>query len=80
MPLETIQNFHDHGKARHSIEDNIAQAHADLDALEQVGIHYNQVTQQLQDEGVQKFADSFHQLFQGIESKKKAIEGKQVAH
>ncbi len=80
MPLETIENFRDHGKARNSIEDNIAQAHTDLDALEQVGIHYDQVTQQLQDEGVQKFADSFHQLFQGIESKKKAIEGKQVAH
>ncbi len=80
MPLETIQNFRDHGNVRNSIEDNIAQAHADLDALERVGIHYDQVTQQLQDEGVQKFADSFHQLFQGIESKKKAIEGKQVAH
>ncbi len=74
MPLETIVNFRDHGVARNSIEDNIAQAHAALDALEQVGIHYDQVTQQLQDEGVQKFADSFHQLFQGIESKKKAIE------
>ena len=54
----------------------IAQA---LEALEQVGIHYDQVTKQLQDEGVQKFADSFHELFQGIEQKKQAIE-QQVAH
>jgi transaldolase len=74
MPLETIENFRDHGKVRLSIEDNIAQAHAELDALEQIGIHYDQVTQQLQDEGVQKFADSFHKLFEGIDSKKKAIE------
>jgi len=80
MPLETIEKFRDHGQVRLSVEDDIPQAHADLDALEQVGIHYDQVTQQLQDEGVKKFADSFHDLFKGIESKKKAIEEKQVAH
>src|SRR6266480_212104 len=80
MPLETIQNFRDHGQVRLSIEDDIPQAHAVLDALEKIGIHYDQVTQQLQDEGVKKFADSFHELFKGIESKKKAIEEKQVTH
>lgn len=79
MPLETIVNFRDHGKARHSIEDDIAGAKATLDALENVGISYQQITQQLQDEGVKKFADSFHQLFAGIESKRQTIAG-QVAH
>ena len=73
MPLETIENFRDHGRVRLSIEDNIPQAKAELAALEEVGIHYDQVTQQLLDEGVQKFADSFHELFKGIESKKQAI-------
>ena len=80
MPLETIQKFRDHGRVRLSIEDDIPQAHAVLDALEKIGIHYDQVTQQLQDEGVKKFADSFHELFKGIESKKKVIEEKQLAH
>ena len=78
MPLETIENFRDHGRVRLSIDDNIDQAHAELDAREQVGIHYQAVTQQLQDEGVQKFADSFHELFQGIAEKQKAIQ-EQVA-
>ena len=73
MPLETIENFRDHGRVRLSIEDDIPQAKAELAALEEIGIHYDQVTQQLLDEGVQKFADSFHELFQGIESKKQAI-------
>jgi len=73
MPLETIENFRDHGRVRLSIEDNIPQAKAELAALEEVGIHYDQVTQQLLDEGVQKFADSFHELFKGIESKKQTI-------
>jgi transaldolase len=77
MPLETIKNFRDHGQVRHSIEDDIPAARAVLDALEQIGIYYDQVTQQLLDEGVQKFADSFHQLFAGIESKKNAIKAGQ---
>ncbi len=77
MPLETVKNFRDHGVVRYSIEDDIAGAKAALDSLEGLGIHYEQVTQQLLDEGVQKFADSFHQLFAGIEGKKNAIaEGK----
>ncbi len=78
MPLETIENFRDHGRVSRTIENNIPQAHAELDALEQLGIHYDAVTQQLQDEGVQKFADSFHELFKGIAEKQKAI-SEQVA-
>jgi len=80
MPLETIKNFRDHGQVRHSIEDDLAAARTTLDNLEQEGILYDQVTQQLQDEGVQKFADSFRQLFAGIESKKGAIEAGQTAN
>jgi transaldolase len=80
MPLETINNFRDHGQVRYSVEDDIAGAHRIFDELEKVGIHYDQVTQQLQDEGVQKFADSFHQLFAGIDSKKNALKESQAAH
>ncbi|HYX51230.1 MAG TPA: transaldolase family protein, partial [Ktedonobacteraceae bacterium] len=76
MPLETIENFRDHGKVRLSVEDDIQKAKDELAELEKVGIHYDRVTQQLQDEGVQKFADSFHELFKGIESKKQDIESK----
>jgi transaldolase len=76
MPLETIENFRDHGKVRLSVEDSIQQAKNELAELEKIGIHYDQVTQQLQDEGVKKFADSFHELFKGIETKKQSIESK----
>ena len=78
MPLETIENFRDHGRVRLSIEDNLEEADQVFDALEKIGIHYDQVTKQLQDEGVQKFADSFHTLFEGIAEKRKAIETQQV--
>jgi len=74
MPLETIENFRDHGRVGLTIEKDIPQARTELEALERLGIHYDAVTQQLLDEGVQKFADSFHELFRGIEEKRKAIQ------
>ena len=74
MPLETIENFRDHGRVGLTIEKDIPQARVELEALERLGIHYDAVTQQLLDEGVQKFADSFHELFRGIEEKRKAIQ------
>lgn len=80
MPLETIQNFRDHGRVSRTIENDIPQASAEFAALEEVGIHYDQVTQQLQDEGVQKFTDSFHELFKGIESKKQVIQERTGVH
>src|SRR6202008_3383554 len=52
MPLATIKNFADHGRVRVSIEDDIPGARYALDELEKIGIHYQQVTQQLLDEGV----------------------------
>ena len=80
MPLETINNFRDHGCVRCSIGEDLAVVRQALGELEKLGIHYDQVTQQLLDEGVQKFADSFHQLFAGIESKKKAMQEHQTSH
>ncbi len=59
MPLKTLESFRDHGRVRLSIEENLSQAQAELAALEEVGIHYDQVTWQLQEEGVQKFIDSY---------------------
>jgi transaldolase len=73
MTLKTIESFRDHGKVRLSVEDDIPLAGAELATLESVGISYDQVTQQLQDEGVQRFADSFDKLFACIEDKRKSL-------
>ncbi len=79
MTLTTIENFRDHGRVRSSVEDDIQQSRNQLAALEQVGISYDQVTRQLQDEGVEKFADSFHNLFARIEDKRKVIGERQIS-
>jgi transaldolase len=73
MPLKTIKGLRDHGRVRLSMEDHLLEAQAELAALEDAGIHYDQVTRQLQDEGVQKFVDSFRTLFAGIDNKRKVL-------
>jgi transaldolase len=74
MPLTTIERFREHGRVRLSIEDQLPEAKAQLAALADVGIHFDQVTRQLQEEGVQKFIDSFHTLFQCIDHKRKVLQ------
>ena len=74
MPLTTIESFHEHGRVRLSIEDHLPEARAQLATLADVGIHYDQMTRQLQEEGVQKFTDSFHTLFQCIDKKRKVLQ------
>ena len=74
MPLKTLESFRDHGRVRLSVEEDIPQARAVLAALEHIGIHYDQVTQQLREEGVQKFIDSFHKLFECIDNKRKVLQ------
>jgi transaldolase len=79
MPLATIGSFHDHGRVRLSIEDQLPEANAQLAALEQAGIRYDQLTLQLQEQGVQKFTDSFHTLFQCIDRKRKVLQQQRAA-
>jgi transaldolase len=76
MTLATIESFRDHGRVRPSVEDQLPEAKAELAALDNVGISYEQITRQLQVEGVQRFADSFDRLFACIEDKRKATGGR----
>jgi transaldolase len=76
MTLATIEHFRDHGRVRLSIEDQFPEAQTALVALEYVGISYEQVTRELQEEGVERFADSFHNLLQCIDNKRKSLQEK----
>ena len=60
-------------EVRRSIEDQLSQAKAQLAALAEIGISYDQVTRQLQVERVQKFIDSFQQLFACIDRKRQVL-------
>jgi transaldolase len=70
MPEETIRAFQDHGEVALTLEQGIDEAKALFDRLAEVGIDYDDVTRVLEEEGVQKFADSFSELLEGIAAKR----------
>ena len=73
MPLETIEAFQDHGEVRLSLTEDLAGAEQLLADLERVGVDYDDVTDTLEREGVQKFSDSFEELLDGVREKRGAL-------
>jgi transaldolase len=70
MPLETIEAFQDHGEVRgHTVLEGIDEAQELFASLEAVGVSYEDVTDTLEAEGVQKFADSFDEIVASIRAK-----------
>jgi transaldolase len=70
MPKETIEAFQDHGVVRLTLEEGLDEARRLFEELASVGVDYDDVTRVLEEEGVQKFADSFHELLDGIRAKR----------
>jgi transaldolase len=71
MPEETIRAFQDHGEVRgDTVMEDAAGAHELLEQIAKVGVDYDDVTETLELEGVQKFADSFEELLDGVRSKR----------
>jgi transaldolase len=74
MPLETIQAFQDHGEVRgDTLFEGLDDARRLLDQLAEAGVDYDDVVAVLEAEGVQKFADSFAELMEGIEAKRAVV-------
>jgi transaldolase len=74
MPAETVVAFQDHGKVvPNTITEGLAEARKLLERLAEVGVDYNDVVDTLEAEGVQKFADSFEQLLDGIRAKRSEL-------
>jgi transaldolase len=70
MPAETIRAFQDHGEVRGAtLTEGLDEARKLLDELAAAGVDYDDVTETLEAEGVQKFADSFEELLEGVRAK-----------
>jgi transaldolase len=73
MPEETIRDFQNHGQARPRLESDLEQARVLFDELAAAGVDYEDVTETLEREGVEKFAASFDELMQSLEQKRSAL-------
>ena len=70
IPPNTLTAFLDHGMVAETLQTDIAAERQVLADLETLGISIQQVTQELEDEGVASFSKAFNDLLDAIESRK----------
>ncbi|MEU8914117.1 MULTISPECIES: transaldolase [Streptomyces] len=74
MPEATLEATGAHGDITgDTVRGTYAQAKADLDAIAELGISYDDVVQLLEDEGVEKFAVSWNDLLKSTEAELKRL-------
>ncbi len=67
IPLETLDAYRDHGNPKDRIEQEVVKAQWMLDQLPNLSISIDHLTQQLENEGVEKFSISFDKLMKALE-------------
>jgi transaldolase len=71
MPIGTIEAFADHGEVRgQTIKENLERAHALWSDLAELGIDEAKVGEELETEGVEKFAESYLAVLDAVERKR----------
>lgn len=66
VPVETFNAYRDHGKPASRLTTDSENILAAFGRLSELGININDVTQKLEDEGVEKFNKAFDQLFEAL--------------
>ncbi len=72
IPPQTLEAVKDHGKTDITINKDVNKAHNEIAQLEAAGISMDQVTQELEDEGVKAFADAITALLKTIDDRRRA--------
>ncbi len=67
VPVETLDSYRDHGDPKDLIEQEVAKAREVPSRLPDLGIDIDEVTQQLEDEGVEKFSQAFDKLMEALD-------------
>jgi len=69
VTVETFDAYRDHGDPKARLQQDVEQAVWVLQRLPELGLNIDQVTQQLEDEGVQKFNQAFDKLMNVLTEK-----------
>ncbi len=75
MPEETVLAFQDHGSPRPTLHEGLADAQAVLDDLAAAGVSYDELTDTVEREGVEKFEASFSELLDSLAAKLGSLTG-----
>jgi len=69
IPMETLDAYRDHGQPALRLENALAESDAILRTLPTLGIDLTAITDQLEDEGIDKFDKPFKKLLSSIQEK-----------
>jgi transaldolase len=73
VPIETLNAYRDHGYPEQTLDQRVPEAYHLLNKLSPLGIDLNAITQQLEDEGVEKFIAAFDQVMASLREKAAAV-------
>lgn len=73
IPPKTLEAFRDHGRVTESLTKGMLEAQNQLDQLRELGIDLDEATEQLQREGLEKFAEPFDKLLASLEAKRETL-------
>lgn len=69
MPDTTLEAFRDHGKVAPTLEQDLGEQHEVVHGLSELGIDLRSVTDELVEEGIDKFAKPFDELLRALDEK-----------
>jgi len=75
VPPDTLDAFQTHGTLNVTLESEINSAQVELETLASLGIDLAQITEELEQEGVRKFTDSYDKLLAALEEKCMTVTG-----
>jgi len=73
VPIETLNAYRDHGHPEQTLDQEVYKAYHLLNKLPLAGIDLNAITQQLEDEGIEKFIKAYDQLMVSLREKAAAL-------
>ena len=73
LPPATIEAFKTHGTVAMTLEEGLDEVRDVLKKLADVGVQMDKVTQQLQSDGVESFANDFRRLMDAVEAKRQIM-------
>jgi transaldolase len=73
LPPATIEAFRDHGTVGETLTEGLDEARRTLDELEALGVSLDELTEQLQRDGLEKFAQPFDELLASLAEKRESL-------
>jgi transaldolase / glucose-6-phosphate isomerase len=71
VPPQTLNAFLDHGEVKLTLDSGLADAKRVFEQLKSLGIDFKEITDELTQEGVKAFADSYRSLLAAVEEERK---------